>query len=135
MRAPVGRESGSGPEDPRNDNRLKSAMRARGWRKVVLVAVVANQILTAAFSSISQQIDPDLTMMPMLVFSCATGVLVGYWLRVDARNAWRHAKEQGYVGSSKPGNGDDLLSVAENCPKRWLVVLHIELNPDLVEAI
>jgi len=131
MREPPRREDDAGPRDPRNDTRLKSAMRARGWRKVVLVTLVANQVLTAAFSYLAQQVDPGLTLMPTLVFSCATSVLVSYWLLVDARKAWHHAKELRYIRAEPAENGDALPMVADHCPKRWLVVLHIELHPDL----
>ena len=135
MREPPRRENDAGPKDPRNDTRQKSAMRARGWQKVVLVTLVANQVLTAAFSYVAQQVDPGLTLMPTFVFCCATSALVSYWLLVDARNAWRHAKEKGYIGSGRAEKGDALPMVVDHCPKRWLVVLHIELHPELAGTL
>ncbi|CAN0621048.1 protein of unknown function [Burkholderia multivorans] len=110
-------------------------MRARGWRKVVLVTVVSNQILTAAFAYVAQQFYPGLTMLPTLAFSCVTCALVSSWLLVDARDAWRHAQKKGYVRSARTENDEGSLKVADKCPKRWLVVLHLELNPDLTGVV
>ncbi|WP_245254540.1 hypothetical protein [Paraburkholderia sp. LEh10] len=68
-------------------------------------------------------------MLHTLIFSCVTGALTGYWLRADARRAWRDALDQGYVSTRHAS--DDVLKIADDCPNRWLVVLYIELNPDL----
>jgi hypothetical protein len=43
--------------------------------------------------------------------------------------------DKGYIGSRHAENDEDLLKIADNCPKRWLVVLHIELNPDLAATV
>jgi hypothetical protein len=32
------------------------------------------------------------------------------------------------------GDRKQVLQIAENCPKRWLVILHIELNPAAIQA-
>ena len=124
-------EDDSGPGDPQDDVRRKTAMRARGWTKVVLVTVALNQVLTFVFAYLAQLIDPGLTVIETLVFSCTTCAFVSYWLLVDARNAWRNALENGRIGSGCGENGDDFPRIADNCAKGWLVVLHIELNPDL----
>ncbi|WP_368598981.1 hypothetical protein [Paraburkholderia sp. BR14374] len=111
--------------------RQKTAMRARGWRKLVLLTVAANQVLTTAFVFFAQQVDSGLTMMDTLIFSCVTCGLVSSWLRTDAQRAWCNAVEKGYVGQRHATTGEDVLKIAEKCPRRWLVVLHIELNPEL----
>ncbi|MBR8165680.1 hypothetical protein KDW98_31580 [Burkholderia vietnamiensis] len=110
-------------------------MRARGWLKVVLVTVAINEIFTVIFAYVAQQVDPGLTVMPTLVFSCATCALVSGWLLVDARNAWHNAKEKGYLRSGGDEHDDDLPTIADHCPKRWLVVLHLELHPDLAGTL
>ena len=126
--------------DGKDSALLETAMRARGWRKLVLATVVTNQVLTSAFVYFAQQIDPALTMLDTLVFSCATCMLVGRWLRTDAHRAWRNAVDKGYVGPRPSANDDDdddddddgdVPAIADRCPRRWLVVLHIELNPEL----
>ena len=46
MREPPRREDSSGSKDPQDDARLKAAMRARDWLKLVLVTVAVNQVFT-----------------------------------------------------------------------------------------
>jgi hypothetical protein len=134
MQEPPRDNGGRGSSDPTESARLKSAMRSRGWLKVVFVTMAFDQIMTAAFTFIAQQIDASPTEMATLVFGCMTSVLVSYWLVTDARKAWREAKGGGYIGPAHAVSNDDMLKVANNCPKRWLVVLHIELNADRVAS-
>ncbi|MGU7785241.1 hypothetical protein [Burkholderia sp. PU8-34] len=110
-------------------------MRVRGWMKVVLVTIAINELLTFAFAYVAEQVGSDLTMLETLVFSSMTCALVSYWLLIDARNAWRHAVEKGCIGSQCAADDEDLPKIADTCPRRWLVVLHIELNPDLVRTV
>lgn len=103
-------------------------MRARGWLKLVLVTVgQSNADRRLCVCRATGQ--PGLTVLHTLIFSCVTGALTGYWLRADARRAWRDALDQGYVSTRHAS--DDVLKIADDCPNRWLVVLYIELNPDL----
>ncbi|MGF6776652.1 hypothetical protein [Paraburkholderia sp. GAS334] len=107
--------------------RSKMAMMFRGLGKVVIIAFAANQILTVAFTYIAQQIDVGLPQQTVTLFSCVTCGLVSLWLQSDARRAFSFARDKGYV---KPaGDPSQSLQIAADCPKRWLVVLHIELNP------
>jgi hypothetical protein len=61
------------------------------------------------------------------LFSCMTCGLLTLWLQADARRAFAAARKQGNV---KLSDGKErALQIAADCPKRWLVILHIELNP------
>jgi len=131
MQEPPRRNDRSGHKDPQEEARLKAAMRARGWLKLVLVTIVANQVMTTAFVYVAQQVNPGLTILHTLLFSCVTCGLVGYWLQADARRAWRDALDKGYIGPPHTSDDQDVLKIADSCPNRWLVVLHIELNPEL----
>jgi hypothetical protein len=55
---------------------------------------------------------------------------VSYWVQDDARRAWVDACRHGHVrrGANGPLPG---IEIARECPRRWLVVLHAELNPGL----
>jgi hypothetical protein len=130
MQEPPRRDISRRSGDPKDRARLKASMRARGWRKLVLVTIVVNQVLTTAFVYVAQQVDPGLTMLHTLIFSCVTCGLVGYWLQVDAQRAWRSALDKGYIRTRR-AEDEDFLNIADNCPRRWLVVLHIELYPEL----
>ncbi|MEQ5843853.1 hypothetical protein BWP39_29560 [Paraburkholderia acidicola] len=104
----------------------------RGFAKVMVVAFVANQILTTAFTYVAQQVDANLTHQTIMVFSCVTCGLVTMWLQADARRAFAFAREKGFIKT--PGDTGNTLEIAVDCPKRWLVILHIELNPAAVGA-
>jgi hypothetical protein len=130
MQEPPRDNGGRGSSDPTESARLTAAMRSRGWLTVVFVTMAISQMLTVAFTFITQQIDAAPAEMSTLVFGCMTSVLVSYWLVADARKAWREANGGGYIGPAHAINDDDVLKVANNCPKRWLVVLHIELNAE-----
>ena len=107
--------------------RSRPALMLRGFSKVVAIAFATNQILTAAFAYVAQQIDVGVSHQTITLFSCVTCGLITLWLQSDARRAFGLALEKGYVKTA-----DDTSQgpqVAPDCPKRWLVVLHIELNP------
>ncbi|WP_256935955.1 hypothetical protein [Caballeronia sordidicola] len=98
--------------------------------KLIIVAILANQLLTLAFVSVVEQIDPDSPVLMRSVFSFVTCVLLSSWLQADARRAYLVAREKGCI---TPVDGTHpTLSIAPNCPRRWLVILHIEMNPAIV---
>lgn len=117
-----------GPHD--EDERIRLALRVRAFLKVVLVTIVFSQVLSMLFGAAARILDPDVSATPSLVFSCVSCALVSFWLQSDARRAWQYARERGYVrrGEHGPLPG---IQIAPECPRRWLVVLHAELNPAL----
>jgi hypothetical protein len=108
------------------------AMLFRGLAKVIFIAFIANEILTAAFTTFARQIDVGLTPQIVTVFSYVTCGLVSMWLQADARRAFAFAHQHGFVKAA--GNPSQGLQIAKDCPKRWLVVLHSELHPAAVTA-
>jgi hypothetical protein len=106
------------------------ALRVRAFLKIVLVTIVSSQVLTTLFGAAARMLDPDVSDTPSIAFSCVTCALVSYWLQADARRAWQLAHERGFIkrGPSGPLPG---IEIAAQCPRRWLVVLHAELNPGL----
>jgi hypothetical protein len=108
----------------------RAIMRLRGMLKVILASIIANEILMTAFLYLAGMIDPNIPHTVVSVFSFATCFLVGTWLQSDARRAYATAREQGFIA---PLDGADrALAITADCPKRWLVILHIELNPAAV---
>lgn len=100
--------------------------------KVVAIAFVTNQVLTTIFTYVVQQLDASVPPQTIWLFSCVTCGLLSMWLQADARRAFGFAREKGFVKT-----GDDrkqALQIAANCPKRWLVILHTELNPAVTQA-
>ncbi|WP_262421373.1 hypothetical protein [Paraburkholderia sp. UCT31] len=107
-------------------------MMFRGMCKVVAIAFVTNQVLTTIFTYVTQQLDTALPHETIWLFSCVTCGLLTLWLQSDARRAFGFAREKGFVKKGDDGKQD--LQIAEDCPKRWLVILHIELNPAAMQA-
>lgn len=99
----------------------------RGMLKIMLVAIAGAQILTAAFTFLAQQIDANIAPQIISVFGFVSCGLVSMWLQADARRAFRFAKEKGFVAAGNDGKPGP--QIAADCPRRWLVVLHAELNP------
>jgi hypothetical protein len=108
----------------------RTVMRLRGMLKVILASIIANEILMTAFLYLAGMIDPNIPHTVVSVFSFATCFLVGTWLQSDARRAYATAREQGFIAPIDGANRS--LAITADCPKRWLVILHIELNPAAV---
>ncbi|WP_254699726.1 hypothetical protein [Trinickia violacea] len=113
--------------------RSRLTMLLRGMAKVIAIAFLANQVLTSVFTLAAQQIDPEISHQTIWLFSCMTCGLFTLWLQSDARRAYGFAREKGFV-KSEDNAGQAALQVAMDCPKRWLVILHIELNPITLKA-
>jgi len=110
----------------------KQAMRFRGLCKVIAIAFVTNQVLTTIFTYFAQQLDSAVPPEVIWLFSCATCGFLTLWLQSDARRAFGFARDKGFV--KKGGDVKQDLLIAEDCPRRWLVILHIELNPTAIET-
>jgi hypothetical protein len=109
----------------------KWVMRMRGAVKVILIAGAINELLNSVFMYVAQQIDRGLPPVTATVFSFTTCAMVGFWFQADARRAYLFARDRGYIARVDATNRAP--HIAANCPKRWLVVLYIELNPALVD--
>jgi len=110
--------------------KLHTAMRIRGTVKVICVAIVVNQVLTTVFSYAVSQLDPDTPTLVTTIFSFVTCGLVSLWLQSDARRAYLLARERGCITPVSETN--PAVRIASDCPKPWLVILHIEMNPAAV---
>ena len=106
--------------------KVSTVMRIRGVLKVVAIAMIGSQVLTAAFQFAAQQIALDTTAMEISIFSFVTCGLVSLWLQSDARRAYALAREKNCVTPVDKRN--PAVVISPDCPKRWLVVLHIEMN-------
>jgi hypothetical protein len=104
----------------------------RGMCKLIAIAFVTNQVLTTIFTYVAQQLDAALPNEAVWLFSCVTCGLLTLWLQSDARRAFGVAHEKGFV--KKGGDQQPYVQIADDCPKRWLVILHIELHPAVVHA-
>ncbi|AOJ05649.1 hypothetical protein WS70_17290 [Burkholderia mayonis] len=125
------RECELSERDARKFAHVKAAMRVRGFAKVAFITITTSQALTAAFASLPHVVGYDVEPGPLLLFNFISCALVSFWLRSDAQRAYLEAQASG--GLRKAPNADILLNVPLDCPKRWLVILNIELNPKLLD--
>ncbi|MFC0399156.1 hypothetical protein [Paraburkholderia rhizosphaerae] len=102
-------------------------MMLRGMCKVIAIAFAVNQVLTTVFTYAAQRIDTTLPHQTVWLFSCMTCGLLTLWLQADARRAFADARKQGFVKITE--GKERALQIGADCPKRWLVILHVELNP------
>lgn len=121
----------SGDPNARKPANVRAAMRARGLAKVVCITIAVSQVLTTAFAGLAHAFGHDVEPGPLLLFNFVTCALVGFWLQSDAQRAYLDARASGRL--RKAPTGDTLPDVPTGCPKRWLVILNIELNPHLLD--
>ncbi|WP_431823894.1 hypothetical protein [Burkholderia sp. F1] len=111
--------------------RLRAAIRLRGLAKLALVTIAVAHLLTLAFelALVSAGFAPEAATLLLFRFiSCA---LVSYWLQADALRAYRHALEHGFIAFGGPD--EEPVRVAPRCPRRWLVLLNLQLDPQWIE--
>lgn len=118
----------AGRNKRREAERKQTATRVRGELKLVRLSVAITSILAFVLASVTA----DLAHGPaaFLSFGAVTTLLAAGWIRHDAGRAFQFAAEHCYLGFE--GSPPRVISIAQDCPKRWLVLLHIELNPDLI---
>jgi hypothetical protein len=109
----------------------KTTLWLRGIAKMVTLALLANQVLTLIFSIGAHQVDPDVDAHIITLFSVVTSLLAGVWLQADARRAYLHAKAQNLIRASQDTSTPWPWALDPACPRKWLVTLHLELNPAL----
>lgn len=110
----------------------RTSMRLRGYAKIVLICVLMNQVITSLFAFFATQIDPATPSYIITGFGVATCGLMGFWLQGDMLRAYKHAKTNGCI--REPDDKNASFAITQDCPRRWLVILYIELNPAIIGA-
>lgn len=107
--------------------RVRAALRLRGVMKLTIVTIAVAQALAFAFESllVAAGFAPDAATV--LLFRFVTCALVSFWLQADALRAYQHAAQHGFI--TIPGTHGDPVDIAPQCPRRWLVVLNLQLEP------
>lgn len=106
----------------------RTAIRLRGELKLMGLSIA----ITSLLAFILANLIPDLPHGPaaFMTFGAFTTLLIAGWIRYDADRAFQFAAQGRHLGFE--GDPPRVISIAQDCPKRWLVLLHIELNPDLI---
>ncbi|HIE5941916.1 MULTISPECIES: hypothetical protein [Burkholderia] len=107
--------------------RVRAALRLRGVLKLTIITIAVAHVLAFVFDSllVVAGFAPDAAAV--LLFRFVTCALVGFWLQADALRAYQYAAQHGFV--TAPGVHGGPVDVAPQCPKRWLVVLSLQLDP------
>ncbi|MDN7876600.1 hypothetical protein [Burkholderia aenigmatica] len=107
--------------------RVRAALRLRGVLKLTILTIAVAQALAFAFESLLVMTGFAPDAATVLLFRFVTCALVSFWLQADALRAYQYAARHGFV--TAPGAHGDPVEVAPQCPKRWLVVLSLQLDP------
>ncbi|WOD15895.1 hypothetical protein [Paraburkholderia kirstenboschensis] len=118
--------------EPASEQQLRALLRlkARATARIWIVTILITEFLAAIFSVVAQTVSEGETNLPVMIFTCATSLLVVRWLQQDAYRAWISARTNGYL--KRDASGDySVVDVRPDCPRRWLVLLHAQLNVQL----
>jgi hypothetical protein len=112
----------------RQAERRHNAIHLRGELKLMGLSIAIATMLAYVLSNVVGH-SPH-AFIAFVTFGALTTLLSAGWIRYDAHRAYQFAAERHYLGFE--GNPPCVISIAEDCPKRWLVLLYIELNPELI---
>jgi len=113
---------------------MKSQTRLRltGTFTLLGFAVMVTQAMAWMLSTVVNSAYGSVSPFWFVVFGALTMPFVIIWIRKDAARAYEIATKQGFLGLE--GEPPHVISIANDCPKRWWVLLHIRLHPELTRA-
>lgn len=107
-------------------------IRVRAKATVFGVALCVTEGLAFVLSAVARIFAVDTSAVEFGIFGAVTTVLVAGWLQMDAQRAYAYADRSGFLNRNETRTR--VKSVKEDCPKFWLVVLHLQLHPELMDA-
>jgi hypothetical protein len=111
--------------------KLGDKIRIRAKVTVFGVAICVTEGLAFILSSMARIFGVDTSAVEFGIFGAVTTVLISGWLQMDAERAYAFADKRGFLNRNEMRT--KVMSVREDCPKLWLVVLHLQLHPELTE--
>ncbi len=97
---------------------------------VGFIAILLAELLTLLVMKIIPRSYSPMELSSLAAFGLVTAVLVGIWLRKDIERAYRFAVKHGYLRFD--GQPPRIVGILDSCPRRWMVMLHIRMHPQLV---
>jgi hypothetical protein len=88
--------------------------------------------LAFILSAVARLFDVVTSSVEFGIFGAETTVQVARWLQMDAQRAYAFADRSGFLNRDE--SRSKVKSVREDCPEFWLVVLHLQLHPELGDA-
>ena len=95
--------------------------------KLTILTIAVVQALAFTFESLLVMAGFAPDAATVLLFRFVTCALVSFWVQADALRAYQYAAQHGFV--TVPGTRGDPADIAPQCPKRWLVMLSLQLDP------
>jgi hypothetical protein len=95
-----------------------------------MIAILIAQLLTLLVMKVFPGDYSPKELASFGVCGLITAVLASIWLRKDIERAYRFAVEHEYLKFD--GQPRRIVSIADNCPRRWMVMMHIRMHPKLV---
>ncbi|WP_321859141.1 hypothetical protein [Paraburkholderia tropica] len=103
--------------------------RLKGQLMLAVYALLANEILAWVLSFLVIAIYPGMQRWWFIAFGAVTMPVAMGWLCIDAKKAYEAARSRRFLGFD--GIPPRVISIADDCPGRWLVLLHIQMHPEL----
>lgn len=103
--------------------------RLKGQMLLVAYALLANEVLAWAFSFLAIAIYPAMQRWWFMALGAVTMPVAMTWIGRDAKRAYETAAHERFLGFD--GIPPRVVSIADNCPSRWLVLLHIQMHPEV----
>jgi hypothetical protein len=107
-------------------------IRLRAKATVLAVSLCVTEGLAFILSTVARIFAVDASPVEFGIFGAVTTVLVSGWLQIDAQRAYTFADKSGFLNRNETRTR--VKSVREDCPKLWLVVLHLQLHPELMDG-
>ncbi|AJZ56159.1 hypothetical protein [Paraburkholderia fungorum] len=108
-----------------------SKIRFKARLIVLLIGLLVTEITVLTISILVGLEGTKVPPMPFAVFACVTLALAQRWVIVDAANAFEEATRNRKVILA--GLPPQLVSISQTCSRRWFVLLHVRLHPELID--
>ena len=107
-------------------------IRLRAKATVFGVALCVTEVLAFALLIVVRLFGIDISSIEFGAFGAVTTVLVAGWLKMDAQCAYDLADRSGFLDRDE--SRTKVRNVRKDCPKFWLVVLYLQLHPELMDG-
>ncbi|CAE6909103.1 hypothetical protein R69927_05884 [Paraburkholderia domus] len=112
--------------------KAQTRLRLTGEFSLLGFALLATETMARALSIVVDVIYHSVPLFWFGAFGVLTMPFVIVWIRAGAARAYETAIRLHFVALE--GQLPQVVSIADNCPKRWWVLLHIRLHPELIGA-
>jgi hypothetical protein len=107
-------------------------MRLKAQLIVLLVSALVAEVTTLFFSIVTQAVTGEVSPAAFVLFGVVTLKLTHRWVLVDVDNAFEVAVSKRNVLLA--GTPPHITHIESTCPRRWFVLLHIQLHPELIDS-